>query len=70
VLTDIGTERISLSLLFNRIQQEYGIDRDAVQYTYNSNNMVFIHTWRGDFYSLGLKNIWGEEPSIRFTRTY
>jgi len=70
VLTNIGTERISLSFLFDRIQQDYGIDRDAVQYTYNSNNMVFIHTWRGDFYFLGLKDIWGEEPSVRFTRTY
>jgi hypothetical protein len=71
VLTAIGTEKIDLTYLYDSITQQYGVRRESIQYAFNSRNTVFIHTYDGTFYSIGVtQSSTGGAPKVRFTKTY
>lgn len=70
VLTGITQESMDLKFLFDHIYTEYGVERDSVQYVYNSTNTIFIHCLDGNFYSVGISPKKLEEGRVRFTKTY
>ncbi len=70
VLTEIENERIELDYLLASLFQKYALTDEAIQYMYNSNNVFFIHTYDGHFYSLGLRHSDTGRPVPTFTRTY
>ena len=63
-------KQIDLGYLFERINREYTIDEHSIQYIYNSNKVLFIHTFEGNFYSLGMQRSASGELKVRFTRTF
>lgn len=70
VVTAIGTERIDLTYLFDIIHDQYGVEKESIQYTYNSSSVIFIHTIDGNFYSLGIRTPRQGRPQLKFRRTY
>ena len=70
VLTNIENERVNLESLIGHVRDEYNVERHAIQYTFNSNNVVFVQTVNGDFYSMGLSHEGYGEPRVTFTKTY
>jgi hypothetical protein len=70
VVTAIAKESVDLSYLFDLIRHEYQVETNSIQYMYNSNSVLFIHTFDGHFYSLGVATRKGDRPRLTFRRTY
>lgn len=70
LITEMGREKLDLTYLLSEVRNGYGVEQDAVQFSYNSNNTFFVHTIDGDFYSLSVRNAERHEPTVRFSRTH
>lgn len=69
VLTELGKNRVYLDDLFGMMQDKYDFQPEMVQFTYNTNNVLFIHTTTGNFYSAGMY-LRDNVLNVRFTKTY
>ena len=56
VLTGISDDENNLSSIFDGLEQEYGIEGDDVQYTYNFVHSLFLQTIKGRFYGATLES--------------
>ena len=56
--------------MFGVIRDQYNVQIESIQFTYNSNSVIFIHTFDGNFYSLGIKTPKEGRPQLTFRRTY
>ena len=56
VLTAIESKSQDLSYLFDNAQNMYDILKDEIQFTFNSNNGLFLHTNTGFLHSIGLNS--------------
>jgi hypothetical protein len=70
VITHIGSYGIDLSYLLQTLRDARGVTLEDIQYVYNSDTMMFVHTWSEDFYSLGIRNPERGEPSVHSAKTY
>jgi hypothetical protein len=63
-------QRFGLSSLLEEIRRYKGnFDKDDVQFSFNSDRYIFIHTFDGEFFSLRLGTRHGI-PHVYFHRTY
>ncbi|MBK9944494.1 MAG: hypothetical protein IPP13_23100 [Kouleothrix sp.] len=69
VLTEFGAQALDIGELFQRLQDQYNFDKNAIQYTYNTDNVLIAHTVDGQFYSLKFRFKDEGLPEYRFTRT-
>jgi hypothetical protein len=72
VLTQVNEKQISLSNLFQVIQEreKRSIPPDSIQYVYNSNKDFFVHTRDGSFFSVRMQySPKDSEPKFRYSRT-
>jgi hypothetical protein len=67
VLIQIGAERLDL---FDVIHDKYGIQRESIRYTCNSDKELFINTVEGYLYALGIQRSKPGELQIRSTKTF
>lgn len=70
VLTQIGVTTLDVSSLFRGLQRRYGFRQEAIQYTYTSNDVLFVHTMDGEFYSLKIKFDENDKLDLKFNRTF
>jgi hypothetical protein len=70
VLTSIGVRKFEFDHLFGEAlirEDEQGAE---VEFVFNSNNYLFLHTSTGHFLVMGVKRAEGEPPEIRYTRSH
>jgi hypothetical protein len=70
ILTEIGTETEDLGWLLKEALHSNHIPAASIQYAYNSNRVLFVHTHEGQFLSIGLKARRNGQISLQFKRTY
>ena len=71
MVTFIDPEAVDLAYLFESLIVKYDISREAIQYAFNSNNTVFVNTFDGQFYAIGLKREGKtDRPTFEYARSY
>jgi len=70
ILVEVGTEIFELDYLFENLLENGNIEDYTIQYVYNSNTTMFVHTLEGYFYVVGIQKSDGEHPKVRFTKTF
>jgi hypothetical protein len=72
VITEIGSEREDFGYLLDLTKDEAvdRVTRDSIQFTYNSTSVLFVHTFEGNFYTLGMKSSKEGGPKLPFSKTY
>ncbi len=70
VITSIGEKSYQIGSLFNHIRQKYDIEQSSIQYSYNTNNTFFVHTYYGNFYSASITFPIDRDPEIRRKKTF
>jgi len=70
ILTEIGMETLDLGRLLNEALREHQVSAASIQYAYNSNRVLFVHTYEGQFFSIGLKATGPGRLALKFTNTY
>jgi hypothetical protein len=69
-LVQVRDERISLDELLRKVREEHGVrDRD-VQFSFNSDKLMFLHTHDGRFFGIEVKWRKGDSPIPKLTKTY
>jgi len=71
IITALGTARFDLSFLMENLQNQFQIPKESIQYTFNSDRVLFVHTISGEFYSMSLRRSGQDRPpQLQLTRTY
>ncbi len=70
VLTQIGVTRWELQQLIMEVQEKYVIPPEDIQYMYNDDKQLFIHTFEGYFYVFQMGIAESGAPFIRMKDTY
>lgn len=71
MITFIDPEAVDLAYLFESLIVKYGISREAIQYSFNSNKAVFVNTFDGQFYAIGLKHEGKtDRPTLEYAKSY
>ncbi len=68
ILTDIEPDTNDLELVWDRLQDEYGIQRDDVQYAFNSAGALFVSTYDGHLYSVGITGVKAGHLDISYAK--
>lgn len=69
-LVEVYRDQIPLDDLFSKMKNEYHVTDDDVQFSFNSNDRMFVHTYDGRFF--GIEVVWkkGDVPRPKLTTTY
>jgi hypothetical protein len=70
VVTDIAKIPFSLNHLYSYLREKYSVEEFAIQFAFNSSIVIFINTFNGHFYSLGLNGRETTSPRISFSKSY
>lgn len=70
IITEIGSETIDLDYILEHVEEIYGFDSTAIQYTFNSNGTFIIYTDDGQFYSLEIDRLYRGQPRLRSAKAF
>ncbi|MDF5727047.1 MAG: hypothetical protein PUP92_03200 [Rhizonema sp. PD38] len=69
IVTDIGKEEVNLNSLFSEVNYK-NFEPDDLQFVYNSSQTLFLNTYKGDMFALGLKKGSVNTPTISYFKRY
>jgi hypothetical protein len=70
VVTGVASAPIDFHAHMEQILADHQINKESIQYTYNSDKELIIYTSDGMFYALEFRKSTGQLPTLRFTKTY
>lgn len=70
ILVTLGDEVLPLTSFYGELHEEFHVSPEIIQYSFNSNNVLFVQTIYGHLYTIGIKRSRQDSLEVRFTRDY
>jgi hypothetical protein len=70
LITEVSQTPINTIQMLEHIMKKNQLSQDDIQYVFNSDRIVFVHTYRGEFFAARIKESRQGEFVVKFDKSY